>query len=142
MKNTIMTIIKYLFALVLIIYASFFYKSILYFIFGLTELLFIFFLSNFLLRKKRIIGLIVNDILILLLNINYIVLIFGGTYVSTIMLSNLSSIPTLGHKLIVYGISLLFVIALSVLPVKAYSIKKDYFVILLFIREIKNWSSG
>ena len=133
MKITISTIAKYLFSILLIIYATVFYNSLYYSLFGIIELMIIFLISNSIVNKKRILGHIINDILMLFFNINYIVLIFGNSYVSSIMLSNLSSISALGDNLIKYGVAAILLFVISFLPVQKISIKHNVLLLISFV---------
>lgn len=128
-KNT--NVIKYGFAIIITLYVTYFYKEIYYLIFGLCEIFIIATISNIVIQKHHKTGLIINDILMFLYNINIAVLIFGGTFVSSIMLTNLDSLEDLSGKAEIYILGALFVLAFSAIPIKAFKIKKRYLFITL-----------
>lgn len=87
---------------------------------GIFELLVIFFLSDLLIRWKKHIGRIVNDVLILLFNVQQLVLMFGMTFISTVMLENIGSIEDLKGRAVEYitaGLLCLFASCLPVVPI-------------------------
>ena len=68
-----------------------------------AELAAIFCVSNIILRKWKTPGHIVNGILLLLYNAQMLVLLFGGTFISQAMITNLDSLEDLGEKLLFMG---------------------------------------
>ena len=128
-KNT--NVIKYGFAIIITLYVTYFYKEIYYIIFGSCEIFIIAIISNIIIQKHHKTGLIINDILMFLYNINIAVLIFGGTFVSSIMLTNLDSLEDLSGKAEIYILGALLVLAFSIIPIKAFKIKKRYLFITL-----------
>ncbi|HEP1820118.1 TPA: LTA synthase family protein [Streptococcus suis] len=81
------------------------------------ELLFIWELTYFIYLKKKKIANFFNGFFVLFFNIQQISLIFGGTFVSLIMLSNIDSIEALKGKTLVYLSLIVPMIFLSILPV-------------------------
>ena len=104
------------FSLIITFYAGCFLKNIYYILFGICEIFLIVLISNFIINKFRIFGKIINDILFLLYNINYVVLIFGGSFVTFIMINNLSSLEDLKGKMVIYIFGIVLVLLFSFLP--------------------------
>lgn len=81
-----------------------------------AELAAIFCVSNIILRKWKIPGQIVNGILLLLYNAQMLVLLFGGTFITQAMITNLDSLEDLGGKTFIYGTGVVLVLCISLLP--------------------------
>ena len=117
----VLFILKYGFSLIMTVYASV-KNGVSFFLPALLELLLIFCFSNRLLRMKKVwIGTIVNAVLMFLYNAQIAVLIFGHTYVTLVMLTNVDSIEDLSGQALLYIASALLVVLLSVIPVHAVS---------------------
>ena len=110
------TQLKYFFSAVLVISACFSSRKPVYLIEGLCELALLFFISNELVRRLGIPARIANGIVMLFFNVQYIVLFFGGTFVSLIMLDNLGAADMLRGKAIQYLLGLTLVTVFSFLP--------------------------
>ena len=104
------------FSLIITFYAGCFFKNIYYVLFGMCEIFLIVLISNFVINKLKIFGKIINDVFLLLYNINIIVLIFGGSFVTFIMLNNLSSLEDLKGKMGIYIFGVVLVLFFSFLP--------------------------
>lgn len=114
----IVMVLKYLFSLLLICVSVKTGKSALYVVFGVLELLLVFLLSNALVIRNRTAGNILNGFLLLLLNIQFGVLLFAGSFVQPVMLSNLASLHMLQGKAAVYIAMALAAVGFSLLPVR------------------------
>lgn len=114
----IVMVLKYLFSLLLICVSVKTGKSALYVVFGVLELLLVFLLSNALVIRNRTAGNILNGFLLLLLNIQFGVLLFAGSFVQPVMLSNLASLHMLRGKAAVYIAMALAAVGFSLLPVR------------------------
>ena len=68
-----------------------------------AELAAVFCVSNMTLKKWNKQGHIVNGVLLLLFNAQMLVLLFGGTFISQAMITNLDSLEDLGGKTFIYG---------------------------------------
>ena len=110
------TPLKYFFSVVLVIAASFSSRKPAYLIEGLCELALLFLISNEMVLHFKKTARIANGIVMLLFNIQYIVLFFGGTFVSLIMLDNLRAVDMLRGKAIQYLIGGILVTGFSFLP--------------------------
>lgn len=110
-------ILKYGFALVLTILAAR-HTSMWYLFPALAELVVIFAFSNQLLGlKHKWIGHVVNAILLLLYNGQMMVLLYGNSYITWIILSNVSSLEDLSGNASLYISSGIALFILSFLPV-------------------------
>ena len=115
---TLSTVLKYLFAVGLIIVAYVQTGQLFCLIAGLMELAIIFLLSNALIRANHILGWIVNGLLLLLLNIQMAVLTFGNTYISLVMMTNLDSVKDLSGQAVVYISAIVAALILSFIPAR------------------------
>lgn len=85
---------------------------------GLFELSAIFALGEILILKHPVAAQISNNILILILNAQFAVLKLGGTYISTIMLTNIHALGALkGGKTVIYVTVTILVLVFSFLPI-------------------------
>lgn len=91
-----------------------------------AELAAIFCVSNMLLQKWKIPGNIANGIFLLLYNAQMLVLLFGGTFISHAMITNLESIEDLGGKASIYGTGVVLVLVISLLPSRYVELKKFF----------------
>ena len=81
-----------------------------------AELAAIFCVSNLIHMKWKKAGYIAGGILLLLFNSQMVVELFGGTFISPAMITNLDSLEDLGGKTFIYGTGVLLVLAISLLP--------------------------
>ena len=121
--SVIPTVLKYIFSIVLT-FLSLISTGKQEFIWaGLLELGAIAFFSNMLVKKNRIAGQIVNDILIILYNIQFGFLYYAGTYVTTVMVENTDSIEALSGKFAEYGFMIALVALFTLLPIHPFTIR-------------------
>lgn len=116
-KNNITTLLKYGFSFVLILVTIKTTKDFKYILGGLFELIIIFGISNFLIKKSKWFN-ILNDLLMLIFNAELIVLLFASSFVTLVMLQSLTSVEDLQGKTVVYGLGVMLVLAFSFLPIK------------------------
>lgn len=116
-SQNILFITKYLFSIIIALLASISGRNIGYFVIGLLELTVIFIISNQLLKLQRWLGQIFNSILVLLYNIQMLVLFFSTSFVTLIMLDNLSSWQALQGRAVGYGLGMIFLLLFSFLPI-------------------------
>ncbi len=88
-----------------------------------AELAAIFCVSNIIFRKWKIPGQIVNGILLLLYSAQMLVLLFGGTFITQAMITNLDSLEDLGGKTFIYGTGVVLVLCISLLPSRYVDLK-------------------
>lgn len=112
-----LTILKYFFSVVLTFAAVYKIDRAEYLMAGILELFCIFVLSNLLLHIK-VIGQVVNSLLLFLYNAQMAVLMFANSYITMVMLTNLDSIKALSGKAGIYIPAVLIVIVFSVMPIK------------------------
>ncbi|KXT84043.1 Phosphoglycerol transferase [Streptococcus sp. DD11] len=124
------TALKYLFSIIISFLALKTTGNWFYVILPLLELTVIFILSNYLIKKHQIIGRFVNNLLILFYNIEMLVLFFGNSFVTLIMVSNLSSWEALKGRIVVFGIGIALLLTFSFLPISYVELqsKVTYFL--------------
>ena len=88
-----------------------------------AELAAIFCVSNLILKKWKKTAHIVNGVLLLLFNAQMLVLLFGGTFISQAMITNLDSLEDLGGKTFIYGTGVVLVLCISLLPSQYVDLK-------------------
>ena len=134
--HSIFFVLKYGFAIALTIYTGI-RRGPLYSVVGLLELLCIFCVSNRLLRMKHtLFGNIVTDILVALYNGQMGVLIFGGTYITLVMLVNIDSAEDLGGQAVLYIGAIVIVIIFSCLPLRAVRFPNARVMSLALVAEL------
>lgn len=123
-RERIFTIIKYAFSLIftLLAFTEGFRKK--YLLAQLMELGIIFLFSNYLLRKKRVAGLIVNALLLILYHLQIAFLLFGNSYLTNAMITNVHAVRMLGGKAVVYIGAALLLVAASALPAGVVSFRR------------------
>ena len=88
-----------------------------------AELAAVFCVSNLILKKWKKTAHIVNGVLLLLFNAQMLVLLFGGTFISQAMITNLDSLEDLGGKTFIYGTGVVLVLCISLLPSQYVDLK-------------------
>ena len=130
-------LIKYLFSFFITLIATFLHHEVNYILFGISELTIIFFVTDAFIEKNNKISKVLNIILLLLYNINSIVLVFGSSFISMIMLTNIDFIKDLAGKALIYVIGIFFVLLFTMWPVHKvkhrHSIK---YLVGVFVYEI------
>lgn len=112
------TILKYTFSVFITIITIRTTNNIKYALISLMELMIIVSLSDLLLKKKRILGIVLNDILVLIYNMQMAVLFFGNNYILLVMLTNIASLKDLSGKAWSYGIGIILVLFFSFIPIQ------------------------
>lgn len=134
--HSIFFILKYGFAIALTIYTGV-RRGPLFSVIGLLELLCIFCISNRLLRfRYTIFGNILTDVLIAFYNTQMGVLIFGGTYLTLIMLTNIDSAEDLSGQAGMYLGAIALVVIFSCLPLRAVPFPNARIMSLALIAEL------
>lgn len=110
-------LLKYIFSIVVLVLAVSNTKNIGYSFLSFLELSFIFALSNFFIKKVRVITQVLNSLLILLFNIQLLILNFGSSYVTLTMIDNISSWEALGGRAFIYCLAIFLLIIFSLLPI-------------------------
>ncbi|HFU4086858.1 TPA: LTA synthase family protein [Streptococcus suis] len=109
--------LKIFFSVILILLAYKTKQDFLLLFISLSELILIWELTNFIFAKNIKVANFLNSILVLLFNIQQVSIIFGGTFISLIMLSNIDSIEALKGKILIYLSLIIPMICLSILSV-------------------------
>lgn len=112
-----LTIIKYCFSIIITFLSLLTTGNFYYLLFSLLELIIIFSLSNMILKRSTIVGNIFNYIFLLIYNVELLVLMFGNSFVTLIMINNLSSWEALKGRMAVYLLGFGLLILFSFLPV-------------------------
>lgn len=128
MKKYLTTIIKYLFSVLLLFISLKTTKDFKFVLAGLIELATIFALSDFLVSKSKFFN-ILNSLLMFIFNAELVMLLFGNSFITFVMLQNLTSLEDLQGKIVVYGIGVVAVVICSFLPVKHIEKIKHYPII-------------
>ena len=150
MKNKlrIAQFLKYIFFLVLFLQVTYMYKKPILILVGLVELTLILLASGYLVSINKILGYLINCILLLIIGIEIIVYRFAGNYVSLIMVTNLESIQGISGKTILYLLYIIpFILALCIPTPKIEgrfykSFSKCGLVCVLLLTEFIIWNSG
>lgn len=129
-KCYMLTTLKYFFSVVLTFAAVYKIGRTDYLMAGILELFCIFVLSNLLLHIK-VIGQIVNTLLLLLYNVQMAVLMFANSYITMVMLTNLDSVKALSGKAGIYIPAVLIVIVFSVMPIQKIEFDKVSNILLV-----------
>lgn len=127
------SIVKYLSMILLTCLTYLTTKNLGLVIVGLLELGIIFIISNALLYTNKIFAYIFNVLLLFLYSVEQVVLIFGNSYLSLIMLSNLDSISALSGKFGLYFSLIIPLIVILLLPIKEVNLswKRSLGIIIL-----------
>ena len=150
MKNKlrIAQFFKYIFFFVLFLQVTYMYKKPILILVGLVELTLILLASGYLVSINKILGYLINCILLLIIGIEIIVYRFAGNYVSLIMVTNLESIQGISGKTILYLLYIIpFAVALCIPTPKIEgrfykSFSKCGLVCVLLLTEFIIWNSG
>ncbi len=118
-------IIKVLFSLCITAVASVVSSEPKYFLFGTLEILLIYSITDIIHKKSKIAANIFNSILYFLYNLQVAVLIFGSTFITRVMITNLTSLGDLEGKAAIYISAAVIVILVSFLKFKenSYDVK-------------------
>lgn len=126
-KRTHLTATKYAFSILATLLAYSTCKDVFIMLDGILELLVVFILSNHFLndnKRRQIIVYVLSSVFFFLFNTQMLVMYFGGTYISMMMLTNISSLRDISANFAVYGIGILAVILFSFLPITKIEIPK------------------
>lgn len=97
-----------------------------YFVTAMACVLMIAILTNGLCRVKTWIAYIFNSLALLLVNVQYAILFWSNSFVTSVMMNNLDSVEALGGKFLQYGITTILVVAFSLLPISRIGLKKKH----------------
>ena len=135
-NKRIFLFVKYLFSVLLICVSFTRTDNILYVVTGLSEAAAVILLTELLLHINAILGYLMNSLFLLILNLQFIVLLFATEFISGVMLDNIMAADMLRGKAVLYITALLAVFVISFLPVSSLKIEKiwnfGWLSILLF----------
>lgn len=135
--NTILLVLKYILSFIIPVFFAVRVNNYKYLYMFSIEMAFVAVLSNMIGKNK--IGKIIHYMLFFMINIQMLILYFGNSYLSMIMLSNIYLINDLSDKKSVYIGAVLFIVVLTCIPLKVYTVKKKLQIpvlILLILAEI------
>lgn len=116
---SIFTIVKFGFSLILMIVAAICVQTPAFILAGTIELGLVFIISHTLVSLDLVFGNVINGILQLIFNLQFMVLFFGRSFVTTVMIENLVSVEDLAGNFLIYGIGIFFLLAFSFIPMTA-----------------------
>lgn len=117
MKNKLFMawIFKYVFFLILFLQVTYIYTKPILILVGFVELALVLLVSGYIVSRNKLLGYLINFILLLIIGIEIIVYRFAGNYVSLIMVTNLESIQGINEKTILYLLYIIpFIVALCI----------------------------
>lgn len=150
MKNKLFMaqIFKYVFFLILFLQVTYIYTKPILILVGFVELALVLLASGYIISRNKLLGHLINFILLLIIGIEIIVYRFAGNYVSLIMVTNLESIQGISGKTILYLLYIIpFIVALCIPTPKIEgrfykSFSKCGLVCVLLFTEFVVWNSG
>ena len=150
MKNKLFMaqIFKYVFFLILFLQVTCIYTKPILILVGFVELALVLLVSGYIISRNKLLGYLINFILLLIIGIELIVYRFAGNYVSLIMVTNLESIQGISGKTILYLLYIVpFIVALCIPTPKIEgrfykSFSKCGLVCVLLFTEFVVWNSG
>ena len=150
MKNKLFMaqIFKYVFFLILFLQVTYIYTKPILILVGFVELALVLLASGYIVSRNKLLGHLINFILLLIIGIEIIVYRFSGNYVSLIMVTNLESIQGISGKTILYLLYIIpFIVALCIPTPKIEgrfykSFSKCVLVCVLLFTEFVVWNSG
>lgn len=128
--------IKYFFSIIVACVAAY-RNSFYYGLFILLEIGLIFCVTNRI--SNKIFQYVSNCILIFFVNVQSVVLIYGRSYLTLVMIQNLESVEDLSGRAVLYIGSAMAVIIITFLPIKKIELKKisyESFTISLLVAEL------
>ncbi|HFI0291655.1 TPA: LTA synthase family protein [Streptococcus suis] len=123
-RSTIFLVSKYVFTALLIIISYRSSRDYFYITISFLELAGIVLVSNYLLRINKWLAHGVNYLFLFLLNVEVLVMLFGGSYVSLVMVTNLESLEALSGSALTYVSGTLLLLVFTFLPIKEFQLPK------------------
>lgn len=150
MKNKLFMaqIFKYVFFLILFLQVTYIYTKPILILVGFVELALVLLASGYIISLNKLLGYLINFILLLIIGIEIIVYRFAGNYVSLIMVTNLESIQGISGKTILYLLYIIpFIVVLCIPTPKIEgrfykSFSRCGLVCVLLFTEFVVWNSG
>ena len=115
-ESPLLTAVKYLFVLMIAVYAFIRVPDPIIFAISIIEILLIFLCCNELAWYSRLAASITSSVFLLLASVQLLVLIFANTFATLVMLTNLDSLEDLSGKFMVYGSAALIMLLFICLP--------------------------
>ena len=115
---------KYLFSILLAILAYTTIKNPFFLLVSFLELGIVIFMTNWFLKANKVVSYIFNILFIFLFNVQQMVMYFGGSYTTLVMVTNLESLESLGGRIVPISIGVIGLLFFTFLPVPRFSIPK------------------
>ena len=115
-ESPILTAVKYLFVLMIAVYAYIRVPDPIILAISIIEILLVFFCCNELAWHSRLAASITSSVFLLLASVQLLVLIFANSFATLVMLTNLDSLEDLSGKFLVYGAAALIMLLFICLP--------------------------
>lgn len=125
------TIIKYLFSIVITLLTYKISSNFMPIIIGIFELSIIFFVTNLLFKINKYLANVMNILLLLFYNIEQVIFIYGGTYLTYTMLTNVDSLEALSGHATLYIVGTVILLIFSLLPISEQLSKVEYQILSL-----------
>lgn len=123
-KKWVLAIAKYLFSLILVLVAYQTHENWAFSLVSFFELIIILSLTNRLLEWNKWLGYGFNSLLLFLFNAQNLVMYFGGSYTTLIMVTNLDSLESLSGHFFLYTTGTILLLIFTFLPVAKIGFKK------------------
>lgn len=122
----ILTVVKYLWGASLAVFAYMTNKDVMYLTGSFLSLAMIFVVCESLIDKHRRFAYVLNVLLFLLFSVQMMVMRFGSSYISMIMVTNMSSVQDLHGRTLEYVSAGLLCLAFSLVPIEKVIVKGNY----------------
>ncbi|MBM7642429.1 LTA synthase family protein [Streptococcus loxodontisalivarius] len=116
-SSEIMMALKFIFPFILVIMAAISMGQFAYFLVGIFELASILIITNIIYTRHEKWAYAFNCLALLVFNIQFFVLYYGGSFVTLVMLTNVDSLGALSGKLPLYIIGILVMLVMTFLPI-------------------------
>lgn len=124
-KFHISLIVKYGFSVLLMIDAHSRVKNNIFLFFGVIALISVAVLSNAIIQKNKIAGIIVNDIFIVIFNAQFMILLFSRQFLAVVMLENIASVGALQGKGMTYILGGVLAVLFGIIPINYVNLKHN-----------------
>lgn len=122
-KKWMFSLSKYIFTLVLILVGYFTHKNNFIIFASVLELLTIMAISDIFVKFNKYLGYCINVLSLLLLNVQSLMLYFGGSFVTLVMVTNLESLSSQSGRFIPIAIGIVSLVIFTFMPLFAFPLK-------------------
>lgn len=128
--------LRYIYGICMAVAATILLNDYWYVLSTVFELVIVYLITGMLYTKSRILSYIFNIFCILLIDIQLVVITFGGSYISLIMLNNISFIKDLEGKFVVYAVVIILLIISLIGPIHAMKKRNGQILSVVILTEI------